>query len=76
MKQVNFLLVIGVISLILSDLYFILPQMSGWIKYFKYGGKNMSFKIEDDEVYLKYNQICDEIKKMLGDVKFYSEPNL
>ena len=50
--------------------------MSGWIKYFKYGGKNMSFRIEDDEVYLKYNQICDEIKKMLGDVKFYSEPNL
>ena len=29
--------------------------MSGWIKYFENGGKNMSFKIEDDEVYLKYN---------------------
>ena len=29
--------------------------MSGWIKYFENGGKNMSFKIEDDEVCLKYN---------------------
>ena len=35
----------------------ILPQMSGWIKYFENGGKNMSFKKEDDEVYLKYNEI-------------------
>ena len=26
----------------------ILPQMSGYIKYFKNGGKNMSFKIEDE----------------------------
>ena len=33
----------------------ILPQISGWIKYFENSGKNMSFKIEDDEVYLKYN---------------------
>ena len=29
--------------------------MSGWFKYFENGGKNMIFKIEDDEVYLKYN---------------------
>ena len=35
----------------------ILPQMIGYIKYFENGGKNLSFKIEDDEVYLKYNQI-------------------
>ena len=35
----------------------ILPQMSGWIKYFENDGKNMSFKIEDDSVYLKYNEI-------------------
>ena len=34
-----------------------LPVMSGWIKYFENGGKNMSFKIENDEVYLKYNEI-------------------
>ena len=29
--------------------------MSGYIKYFDDGGKNMSFKIEDDNVFLKYN---------------------
>ena len=46
----------------LIPLCFILPQMSGWIKYFKNGGKNMSFKIEDEEVYLKYNEIWNKIK--------------
>ena len=30
-----------------------LPQMSGYIKFFDNGGKNMSFKIEDESVYLK-----------------------
>ena len=35
----------------------ILPQMSGYIKYFENGGKNMSFKIEEESVYLKYNEI-------------------
>ena len=29
----------------------ILPQMSGHIKYFDNGGKNMSFKIENESVY-------------------------
>ena len=28
----------------------ILPQMSGYIKYFENGGKNMSFVIKDDNV--------------------------
>ena len=41
----------------------LLQQMSGWITYFENGGKNMSFKIEDDEVYLKYNDIWGRIKK-------------
>ena len=40
----------------------LLPQMSGWIKYFENGGKNMRFKIEDDEVYLKYNEIWNKIR--------------
>ena len=31
----------------------VLPQMSGWIKYFENGGKNMSFKIEEDWIYLR-----------------------
>ena len=39
----------------------ILLQMSGWIKYFENGGKNMSFKIEKDWVYLKYNEIWGKI---------------
>ena len=51
----------------------ILPQMSGYIKYFENGGKNMSFKIEDDDVYVKYNRIWNRIKELLI-VKFYSEP--
>ena len=50
----------------------ILPQMSGWIKYFENGGKNMSVKIEDDEVYLKYNEIWNKIKKLLGNIKLSS----
>ena len=55
-----------------SPLCIILPQMDGYIKYFENGGKNMSFEIEDDEVYIKCNQIWNKIKKLLG-VKFYSE---
>ena len=35
----------------------LLPIMSGWIKYFENGGKNMHFTIEDDDVYVKYNNI-------------------
>ena len=48
----------------ISPLYTILPQMSGYIKYFENGGKNMSFKIEDESVYLKYNQIWNKIKEL------------
>ena len=51
----------------------ILPQMSGYIKYFENGGKNMSFKIEAEDVYLKYNEIWNKIKNMLN-VKFHSQP--
>ena len=31
--------------------------MSGFIKYFEDGDKNMSFKTEDENVYLKYSKI-------------------
>ena len=58
---------------IVRPLYIILSQMSGWIKYFENGGKNMSFKIEDDNVYLKYNEIWNKSKKLLGGLKLYSE---
>ena len=33
---------------IVKPLCVILPQLSGYIKYFKNGGKNMSFLIKDD----------------------------
>ena len=49
------------------------PQMSGYIKYFWKGGRNMSFWIKDDEVGGKYEQIWDVIKNKL-DIKFHSEP--
>ena len=57
-----------------TPLCIILPQMSGWMKYFENGGKNMPFKIEDDEIYIKYNSIWNKIKDSLGGLKFYSEP--
>ena len=34
----------------------------------------MSFKIEDYSFYLKYNEIWNKIKELLGGVKFHSEP--
>ena len=45
-------------------MYIILPQMSGLIKYFDNGGKNMSFKIEDESAYLKYTEIWNKIKNI------------
>ena len=35
---------------IVKPLCIILPQMSGYIKYFKSSGKNMSFMVKDDDV--------------------------
>ena len=46
--------------------------MSGYIKYFENGGKNMSFLIKDDEVWDKYNKIWDVIKDKLV-INFHSE---
>ena len=61
------------ISCIVAPLYIILPQMSGGIKYFEGGGKNMSFKIENGEVYIKYSSIWNKIKELLGGIKLYGE---
>ena len=58
---------------IVKPLCIILPQMSGYIKYFETGGKNMSFLIKDDEVWDKYDKIWDVIKNKLN-IKFHSEP--
>ena len=48
--------------------------MSGRIKYFGNGGKNMSFKIEDDEVYIKCNSIWNKIKELSDGIKLFGEP--
>ena len=46
---------------VIRPLCVILPQMSGYIKYFRNGEKNLSFKIEDEGVYSKYNEIWNKI---------------
>ena len=51
----------------------ILPQISGYIKYFDYSGKNISFKIEDDNAFLKHNEIWNKIKKTLN-INFHRQP--
>ena len=52
---------------------YVLPQMSGCIKYFDDGGKNMSFVTDDDEVYKKYNEIWEVVRKLLK-VEFTVNP--
>ena len=39
--------------------------MNGNIKYFDDGGKNMSFVADDEEVYKKYNEIWEVVRKLL-----------
>ena len=57
----------------IQPLCVILPQMSGYIKYFDDGGKNMSFVTDDKEVYEKYNEIWNVVKKLLK-LKFFVNP--
>ena len=47
--------------------------MNGYIKYFDDGGKNMSFVTDDKEVYEKYNEIWEVVRKLLK-VKFTVGP--
>ena len=58
---------------VIQPLYVILPQMSGYIKYFDNGGKNMSFVTDDREVYEKYDEIWNVVKKLLK-LKFTASP--
>ena len=51
----------------------ILPQMSGYIKYFDDGGKNMSFVTDEKEVYKKYNEIWEVVRKLLK-LNFFISP--
>ena len=54
-------------------LVLLLPIMFGWTKYFENGGKNMSFKIENDEVYLKYKSTWKKIKDLLNGIRLNSD---
>ena len=60
---------------VIQPLCVILPQMSGYIKYFDDGGKNMSFVTNDEEVYKKYNEIWEVVRKLLK-VQFTVNPIL
>ena len=46
--------------------------MSGYIKYFGNGGKNISLKIENDNILDKYNEIWNKTRKALN-IKFHSQ---
>ena len=50
---------------VMQPLCVILPQMNGYIKYFDYGGKNMSFVTDDEEVYERYNETWELVRKLL-----------
>ena len=58
---------------VIRPLCVILPQMRGYIKYFDDGGKNMSFVTDDKEVYKKYNEIWEAVRKLLK-LKFTVSP--
>ena len=58
---------------IVRPLCIILPQKSGYIKYFKNSGKNMSFMVKDVSVLNKYNEIWNNIKEKLS-IKFHCMP--
>ena len=47
--------------------------MNGYVKYFDNGGKNMTFVTDNENVYDKYNEIWEEIRKFLK-VKFAVNP--
>ena len=47
--------------------------MSGYIKYFDNGGKNMSFVTDDKELYEKYGEIWNVVKRLLK-LKFTASP--
>ena len=58
---------------VIQPLCVILSQMNGHVKYFDDGGKNMSFVTDDEEVYEKYNEIWEVVRRLLK-VKFTVGP--
>ena len=47
---------------VIKPLCVILPQMNGYIKYFDYGGKNMSFVINNNYLYVKLKSATSPIR--------------
>ena len=58
---------------VIKPLCVILPQMNGCIKYFDDGRKNMSFVMDDEKVYEKYDKIWNVVKGLLK-LKFAASP--
>ena len=57
---------------IVTPLCIILPQISGFIKYFEFNKGNKSF-LADDYVILKHKNNNKKFRKLVG-VEFYSQP--
>ena len=60
---------------LIQPLCVILSQMRGYIKYFDDRGKNMSCVTDDKEVYKRYNEIWEVVRKLLK-IKFTVRPVL
>ena len=58
---------------VIQALCVILPQMSGYIKYFDDDEKKISFVTDYKEVYEKHNEIWNVIKRLLK-LKFTASP--
>ena len=58
---------------IVKLLCIILYQMSGYIKYFENGGKNLSFMIKNDDMLDRYKEIWNKIKNTIN-ITFHSMP--
>ena len=58
---------------VIQPLCVILPQMGGYIKYFDDGRKNTSFVTDDKEIYKKYNEVWEVVRKLLK-LKFTASP--
>ena len=58
---------------IIRPVNIILPQMSKYIRYFDDDKKNMSFEIEDDNIFVKHNEIWKENFKN-SNKKYLNQP--
>ena len=58
---------------VIKPLCVVLPQMSGYIKYFDNDEKNMSFVTDNKKVYEKYDEIWKVVKGLLK-LKFTASP--